>query len=917
MLLQLIVDVAAISMQLIKKHIVPFLGLLLLASGFGCSTEKDAALNVGYHNMTARYNGYFNARVLMDEALQDFRNAATEDYTKILPLDLYPSKEEVPLIQDTYETAFEKCENVIFRHSMPNAENAKNKNVEHCRWIDDNWFVIGQIHYTRQEYNKAEEIFKFLHESPLYRDQERVHEARIWLAKTYIAKGNFPEAKRYLAMSQVNMEAAEAAGKEKKQKLSKTAKKRKKKQEKKDKKNGVKKPVPFPKNLKDDYEIAMAEFHIAKEEYKKAIEHLEKGIDLTKKKKRKARYQFVLAQLYQKIGDGGNAASNFDEVVHSPAPYEMRFQAQINKALSATTGGEELRKELAKMLRDPKNFEYKDQIYFALGEIEFKDGNVDLAKENYSASAFHSVKNDRQKGQSYLKLGDITFDEKDYLSAQKYYDSCVQVLPEEYEGYDQIKAKAEGLSDLVLHYETYVYEDSVQVKAQMPPDELEKYLEKQVKQMIEDEKRRKEEEQRRLLASQSRIKNSGAASGSGSKWYFYNQKVSSSGFNDFRALWGQRISEDDWRRMNKTSYSSGEGSEDGTDSTDFVEADEDTLTVELLMAGLPLTPEAMDSSNNRLMNSLYMLGIIYKEQLKEEPEAIKYFNKVVDKQIEHPKVLPALYQLYLIYTKKGSSLADNYKKQILRDHAESEIAQIINDPNYLADKLEREKEELNVYSKTLDHYRYRRYPNVLAKCNEIIAYDSTNQYINKYYLLKAFAIGKTDPGNAEAIKSPLQKLYDLSPESEEGKQAKVYLDKLAAGFSIVKPDTVVAPESPYIYDETTEHYFVLIFPSSAGRINQTKIQLSNFNKEFFRSKGLTITNTQMGTENQLLLVQKFPNKEEAANYLMSFNSTSAKPTIGRMATEYEHFLINKANFGVLFKSMDLASYLEFYKEKYP
>lgn len=903
-------------MHYFKRHITTLTGCFFLVIFAGCSTEKDAALNVGYHNMTARYNGYFNARVLMAEALQEYRDAATEDYTKILPLDLYPSKEEVPVIQETYETAFEKCEHVIYRHSMPNAENSKNKNIENCRWIDDNWFVIGQIHYTRHEYVKAEEIFKFLHESPLYRDQERVHEARIWLAKTYIALEDFPEAKRYLAMSEVAMEAAEDAKKEKKQKLSKRQKKRAKDQAKKDKKNGVKKPVPFPKKLKDDYEIAMAEFHIAKEEYKKAIEHLEKGIELTKKRKRKARYQFVLAQLYQKLGDGSNAASNFDDVVHSPAPYEMRFQAQINKALSATSGGEELRKELAKMLRDPKNLEYKDQIYYALGEIEFKDGNVDLAKQNYGYSAFHSIKNNRQKGQSYLRLGDITFEEKDYLSAQKYYDSCVQVLPEEYEGYEKIKAKAEGLSDLVLHYETYVYEDSVQIKAQMPPDELEKYLEKTVKQMIEDEKKRKAEEQKRLLASQNRIKNSGATSGSGSKWYFYNQKVSSSGFNDFRALWGQRISEDNWRRENKTSYNTDDGSEDGTDSTDFVEEAEDTLTVELLMAGLPLTPEAMDSSNNRLMNSLYMLGIIYKEQLKEEPEAIRYFNKVVDKNIEHPKVLPALYQLYLIFNKKGSSKANVYKEQILRDHPDSEIAKILNDPGYLAAKREREKEELNVYSKTLDHYRYRRYPNVLAKCNEIIAYDSTNQYINKYYLLKAFAIGKTDPGNGPAIKSPLEKLYNLDPTSEEGKQAKIYLDKLAAGFSIVKPDTVVEPESPYVYDEMMEHYFVLIFPSSAGRINQTKIQLSNFNKEFFKSKGLSITNAQMGTDNQLLVVQKFINKEEAEKYLLSFNSTSAKPTIGRMATEYENVLINKTNFATLFKSMDLDSYVEFYREKY-
>ena len=888
--------------------------LLLLNS---CSTEKDAALNVGYHNMTARYNGYHNARVIMGETMQSYRESTTEDFTKLLPLDLYPSKEDVPSIQEPYETAFEKCEKVIFRHSMPNAAENKNKNIEHCRWIDDNWFVIGEIHFTRREYVKAEEIFKFIQESPLYADQERVHEARIWLAKTYIAQGNFPEAKRYLVMCDQRMEIAEDAKKEKKQKESKLQKQRRKKQEAKDKKNGVKKPVPFPKDLKDDLELVHAEFHIAKKEYKKAIEHLELGIDLTKKKKTKARYQFVLAQLYQIMGDGDKASENFSKVVKSPASYEMRFQAQIQKALSATGGSIVLRKELNKMLKDPKNMEYKDQIYFALAEIEMKEGMVDEAKNNYSRSAFYSVKNNRQKGVSYLKLGDLHFDEKDYLSAQKYYDSCVQVLPEEYEDYEKVKAKAEGLSGLVVHYETYVHEDSVQKKAQMSPEDLDKYLEKTLKKILADEEKRKEEEARKLIAQQNRIKNSGASSGSGSKWYFYNQKVSGSGFNDFRALWGQRINEDNWRRTNKTSYSTENSDDPEFEDSLVVEIQADSLTVDILKAGLPLTPEAMDSSNNRLMNSLYMLGIIYKETLKEEKEAINYFEKCVNRGVEHPRVLPALYQLYLIANKKGSPQKEGYKDQILKKYPDSEIAEILRDPDYLKKKQEKDKEALNEYSATLEDYSYRRYGKVLTKCNQVIAYDSTNQYINKYYLLKAFSVGKTDPGNKSAIKSPLESLYALSPASEEGIQAKKYLDLLAAGTQIVKPDTVTAPKSPFTYDENLEHYFVLVFPNDAGNINATKIQIANFNKDFYKSKGLQTTTAVMGAENQVLIVRKFANQADAVDYKTGFTSASARPTLGRIPVTFDHFLINSSNFTILFNSMDIKAYQSFYKEKYP
>lgn len=892
-------------------------GFILIIQG--CSTEKDAPLNKGYHNMTARYNGYFNARMMIEESLESYRQASSEDYTKILPLDLYPTAEDIPMIQEKYETALEKCEKVIFRHSMPSSA-TRNKAEENCRWIDDNWFVIGQIHYTRQDYIKAEEIFKFIQETALYVDQERVHEARIWLAKTYIALKKFPEAKRYLAQVEIDMESAGSA-KEDKKEMSSREKKKQKEQDKKDKKKGLKKKAPFPKHLKDDYEITMAEFWIAQKDYKKAIEHLEKGIQLVKKKKRKSRYMFVLAQLYQKTGNGDQAAFYFNKVVHSNVKYEMRFQAQIYKALTATSGGQEIRKELTKMLRDPKNDEFRDQIYYALAELEIKDGNKELAIEYYTKSAFTSIKNNRQKGLSYLKLGDLYFAEPDYLKAQKYYDSCVQVLPEEYEDYEQIKGKAEGLSDLVFHYETYVYEDSVQHIANMSETEREKFLEKTLQQIKDEDERRKEEEQRRLKEQQNRIKNSSSNSGSGSKWYFYNQKVSSSGFNEFRALWGQRVSEDDWRRSNKTTYATDDlDNPDSQDSTEVVEniTSIDSLSVDDLRKGIPLTETAMDSSNFKMINSLYMLGIIYKEQLSEPDEAIKYFSEVIIRKIEHPKVLPANYQLYLLYKKKGSAKAEQYKNTILSEYPDSEIAMILKDPEYLEKKAEKEREELNEYSNTLDDYRYHRFQKVIVKCNEVIANDKDNEYLNKYYLLKAFSIGKTQAGNTNAVRGPLEELYNLSPDSEEGLEAKIYLEKIKKGQSIVEVDTTnVSVPSPYTYDENLEHYFVLVFPLSEGNANATKIKISNFNKEFFRSKQLTITDAQLGEEFQLLVIRTFKDLEDAKKYKMGFNSTSAKPTLGNIPTKFETFLINGINFSKMFESKDLKGYQEFYKEKYP
>lgn len=875
-----------------------------------CSTEKDVALNRGYHNMTARFNGYYNAGVVIQTSLDAYRNAFPDAYHKLLPLEIYPTEKDAAGLFPEMDRGIEKCERVILRHSMP-MQAKKKKDEELCRWIDDNWLVIAQAHFYKREYEMARQKFDYIQKT--YIGEESVYEAQIWLAKTHIALGNYAEAKRILTIVESSMETAkESRDRKFFQKIGdlKGARAARKKREKK----GIVEPAVFPKRLEVEYESTMADFHIQQGQYKEAIVHLENAISVCKNKKRKARYMFVLAQLYQKTGDGNMATLYYTKVARSSAPYEMRFQAKINRALSATAGGAEIRKELYKMLRDEKNAEFKDQIYYALAEMDVKDGNDSAAYKNYSASVYWSVKNNRQKGLSYLRLADMHFESEDYIKAQKYYDSCVKVLPDDFDDYITIKNKADGLADLVYYYETVVYEDSIQMIAAMDPETREKFLKQTLKDIEEAEALRKKQEQERLLITQTKVNDQTSTTGSGSKWYFYNSKVRGSGFNDFRAQWGSRPLEDNWRRAEKNSFATDIEDSDSTSTTTSVKSD--TLTVDDLLADIPLTSEALDSSNNRLINAMYMLGVIYKEQLKEEEEAITYFKMVVDRGIEHPRVLAAMYQLYLIYTKRGSAEAENYKQMILSHYPDSEIADIMRDPEYLRKKQEEEKKELNAYAKTLIDYQQRYYGAVITRCNEVINFDTTNQYLNKYYLLKAFAISKTDPGNKTAIASPLQDLYNRDPQSEEGKQAKIYLDKINAGENIIEPDKVDTSTSDFVVDNASQHFFVLVISSDQGSAETQKIKLSNFNSEFFRSKRYSVINTVLNDNTQMLIVKSFTNADEGKTYLTAFMSPNSKITIGTMASDFDVFLINSANFAIVTKRKETATYKQFYQKNY-
>ncbi|MBK9190768.1 MAG: hypothetical protein IPM77_04220 [Crocinitomicaceae bacterium] len=148
-------------------------GILFLFFLFGvssCSTEKDAAINRGYHNMTARFNGYYNAGVVTETALTGYRGTFVDEYYQIIPLEVYPTEKDAQALSPEMDRAIEKCEREILRHSMP-SQTTKKKDEELCRWIDDNWLVIAKAHYYKREYMLAEQNLTTFRKHILDRNQ--------------------------------------------------------------------------------------------------------------------------------------------------------------------------------------------------------------------------------------------------------------------------------------------------------------------------------------------------------------------------------------------------------------------------------------------------------------------------------------------------------------------------------------------------------------------------------------------------------------------------------------------------------------------------------------------------------------------------------------------------------------------------
>jgi lipopolysaccharide biosynthesis regulator YciM len=135
-----------------------------------------------------------------------------------------------------------------------------------------------------------------------------------------------------------------------------------------------------------------------KNNFSSAIDPLAEAIPMVKDKKRRARLTYILGQLYLKTGKYEMAYQAFEKVESLKPSYEMTFNATLNKysASIATNklSDDDLNSRLNKMLKDLKNEEYKDQIYFMLADINLRNNDITGAIKTYKP-VFRLVEKDR------------------------------------------------------------------------------------------------------------------------------------------------------------------------------------------------------------------------------------------------------------------------------------------------------------------------------------------------------------------------------------------------------------------------------------------------------------------------------------------------------------------------------------------
>lgn len=877
------------------------LGMAAMAIS-GCGPSKNTPIRRGYHNLTSHYNVYFNGREAWNEGMRVINDAHEDNFSLILPVFTYSDKEDALKAFSNMSRVIEKGEKCIRKHSITakpkkkkGKQTAKDKafqeKIEYVKWIDDAEMLIGKAQMIKQEHYAAIEAFTSIVRT--FDDEKTKKEAYIWLARCYTELGKFVEAQDF--MIRVTSDGNEV-----------------------------------PRKLRSSYNATQADIYLRQQRYAEAIPFMEDAVATTRKKQDKVRYMYILAQLYQQNDDNIKAEQMFSKVIKTSPDYTYVFNAQINKAglYNAETGNSEsLQRELKRMLKDEKNIDYCDQIYYALGNIAYNEMRDDDALYFYKKSVEANTINTTQKSISYLAVAEVSFEKPDYTTAQKYYDSALVDLPREYPNYKSIKNKSDNLNYLIECINTIQTQDSLQKVARMSEYDRNALIQKKINEVKQAEQAEKNREQRRLsdIAETQATNRQNQTSGA---WYFYNQASLSAGQSEFKKRWGNRKLEDNWRRSNKTVVEWTENNEHETESEN--NRPTDNTQPEYYLADLPLTDSAMRASEKKLEEATYNLGVIYKDKFEDFDLATTSFNSFLDKYPKSEYVPAALYNLYKIYLlNKDYTNAEKCKQQLITEHPDSDYARILSDPEYYRD-IDRIERQLNfMYMAT---YRYFL-TDSCAKVNYNYAYvDSAypnSKLLPKFALLNTLCQGK----NADTVtfKGLLQQYINRFPNSEEKSYAQDVIDALNRKPRVVEVKTeeqlIAEAEqaaqaaydsldvSMYNYDAAAEHYYMVV--ALAGKVEDARIKfnLIDFNAEYFDFLNFNITSQKTSDEFSVIMVEKFRNMKMARNYYESV--VVAGEVFADITTDsYKHYIISAENLTKFLEDKNLLRYDKFFKLNY-
>jgi len=790
----------------LKSNIIKYtLSVCLLLILIACSVKKDKFINRNYHAVTTEYNVLYNGNLSLDKGLEDLKATYQDNFWEILPIERMPKNEEALLPGQSKKPSFERAEEkaikAIQKHSMNIAGTEKNPQM------DEAYLLLAKSRYYDNRFIPSLEALNYiLYKYPF---SDRIYHAKVWREKVNIRLDNneiaIKNLKKILEDKKISgQDLADA--------------------------NAMLTQAYMNIQAKDS---AIATLKIAKK--------------TTTNNEERARYAFILGQLYENMNYHDSAFVAFESVIQmnrkSPRRYIIQAHAKQAKQFDFKNGDTlAIVEKFKNLLEDRENRPFLDILNHQMGLFYDKQGKNRIAEKYYNKSIKSITQDNYLISSNYRNIGEIYFREAKYKTAGLYYDSTLIRLDNRTKEFKNIKKKRFNLDD-VIKYETIAQQnDSILTVVAMNETDRTQYYEKFIAKLkIEDEKKaklaaEKAKKEANLLASQKNSLNPTFLEAKGNiplskantvssnlppglpedinsnTFYFYNPLTVEYGKKEFISKWGKRELKDNWKWSSFKEKNATFDSKIEQDSVDDMldEKKEEPVSNPLYSTNfylkqIPSDKKLLDSLAKDRNFAYYQLGLIYKEKFKEYELATSRLEQLLKNKPEERLILPTKYNLYKIYQIISPNKATLMKQQILSEYPRSRYAEIVNNQtNEITDESNLTTEYYHLYKK----FENNELREISSQIDEMIKRFTGEESVAKFELLKAKVIGRLQ--GLDEYKKALNFVALTYPNIEEGKQAE----------TLLKTDIPKLEALDFDKNESTE--WKLIFPKKFPFDNDVK-----------------------------------------------------------------------------------------------
>lgn len=972
-------------------------------------------------NNFTHFNYYYNANNKINLVLERAKDAQQDDYSKLL--SYYPYSLENTASQKTdLDSIILKTTAGILLHDLRND------------WIDNMYLLMGKAYFFRKDFDTAASTFQFINYNLFPRkkgeDGSRIvgstdeatgssisiankekqnilqkltakppsrNDALIWMARTLIEQNELGDAASLISTLQNDPN--------------------------------------LPKRLIDDLNDVNGYWFYKQAVYDSAAVYLEKGLTNAETKQDLARGEFLLAQLYEMKGRYDKASEYYIKASSHTTKALMDIHAQMNNAKMRKGNNEkDLDNGINNLLKLSKkdNFEtYRDVIFYSAAELAMEKPDSNLATELFNKSLKYNENNIPYKNKAFLQLAEIAYSRKQYVAAFSLYDSLQSGDTTLKETLEQIQERRNALSKVAAQIIIIEREDSLQRIAAMDPVAREAFVKKLSKKLRKERGLKEEDynmgttdqitfdkdkdQPRDLFANND--KNS-------SEWYFYNASVKAKGFNDFKKKWGVRTNTDNWRRKAATSTTSNinpgaddlgsignmnpdddtpapqpaAGGKNGLKRTDLAikgdksnkpnkgaagndggdagsEGQLEDLSFEGLMSNLPLTPEQLETSNQKLAAAIYELGKLFQQELKDYSEAINTYNTSLQRFPDSLYEGEIYFNLSYCYSKLGiNDKAAYYKNLVAQKYAGGKADKMLKELN-AAKTGAKNPAATKAYENIYNLFIEGKFTEALEEKKK-----ADSLYGNSYwtpqllYIEAVYHVKQNEDSIAIAVLQDIATLYPksaLKPKAERmidvlgrRKQIEEYLTNLQItripedsvvvvheGRRMVRNDsnlikspitydttkvadkaitTPAATDSaktiksapvvsgPYTFNAASPHLVAMLLDKvDPTYVNESKNAFARYTADNFRGAGITVSKDTVSKDMTLVLFTSFTTADEALQFLNKAKKAAPDEISWLPANKYSFILIDEENLQRMKSTKDIAGYKALLNKQYP